>query len=405
MTSVHPFSRFFIRQGYPDFLDLPWNKPLASWPEHCSYIVEVERGLSRHEVVFINYNNEIFAIKELPTRVGEREYRLLRELEKKKLPSVLPVGFAHLQNDKEREGERSILITKFLDAIPYRSLFLKSGMERYQDRLLNAIAVLLVRLHLNGFYWGDCSLSNALFRRDAGELQAYLVDAETSEGPFDRLSNGQRQHDLMIMEENIDGALADLSMVVKLPESFTTFETGEKIKQQYLQLWEEITHEEIFASDEHYRIQERIHRINELGFSVDEVELIPTEEGNQLRMRVIVTDQNYHRNQLHALTGIEGEEKQARQIMNDIYELKATLSKRKKETIPLRSVAFHWTNKIYLPIITRLGLLDKVNKAPEIYCQILEHKWYLSEKAKHDVGLNTSVKDYARRFQKQTNSK
>ncbi|MCK5343844.1 MAG: DUF4032 domain-containing protein, partial [Candidatus Heimdallarchaeota archaeon] len=351
MTSVHPFTRFFIRQGYPDFLDLPWDKSLTSWAEICSCIVEVERGLSRHEVVFVNYDNDVFAIKELPPRVGEKEYRLLRELEKKKLPSVLPVGFALLQNDKKRVGERSILITKFLDAIPYRSLFLKSGMERYQDRLLNAIAVLLVRLHLNGFFWGDCSLSNILFKRDAGELQAYMVDAETSEGPYDRLSNGQRQHDLMIMEDNITGALADLSIIVKLPETFAVFEIGEQIKQQYHQLWEEITHDEIFASDERYRIHERIRRINELGFTVDEVELIPTEDGSQLRMKAIVTDHNYHRNQLHALTGIEAEEKQARQILNEIYELKATLSKREKESIPLRGVAFHWTNKIYLPAI------------------------------------------------------
>ena len=32
------------------------------------------------------------------------------------------------------------------------------------DGLLDALVELLVRLHLSGFFWGDCSLSNTLFR-------------------------------------------------------------------------------------------------------------------------------------------------------------------------------------------------------------------------------------------------
>ena len=61
----------------------------------------------------------------------------------------------------------------------------------------SALVVLLVRLHLAGFFWGDCSLSNALFRRDAGALQAYVIDVETSER-YPTLSEGQRQMDLDI---------------------------------------------------------------------------------------------------------------------------------------------------------------------------------------------------------------
>lgn len=54
---------------------------------------------------------------------------------------------------------------------------MSSSLERYRDHLLDAISGLLVQLHLAGTFWGDCSLSNTLFRRDAGALQAYLVDA------------------------------------------------------------------------------------------------------------------------------------------------------------------------------------------------------------------------------------
>ena len=70
--------------------------------------------------------------------------------------------------------------------------------------------MLLVRLHLAGFFWGDVSLSNTLFRRDAGAFAAYLVDAETGE-LHDRLSDGQREHDLDIARVNIAGELMDLA--------------------------------------------------------------------------------------------------------------------------------------------------------------------------------------------------
>src|SRR5712692_2320159 len=244
---------FQIRPGHPDFLDLPWGQPLATWSAHTPRLVQVQRGLSRHEVVFVNYNDVIYAIKQLPAQIGEREYGLLRELEQRRLPAVTPVGHARVRRDDE---ELSIVITRFLDgSLPYRSLFMQRGLERYRNRLLGTIAGLLVRLHLAGFYWGDCSLSNILFRRDAGALQAYVVDVETSE-IHESLSKGQRQADLMVMEENVTGELADLAMVVELPDDLNVYETGQEITRRYDRLWKEITRAELIAPSERYRIRE-----------------------------------------------------------------------------------------------------------------------------------------------------
>ena len=78
------------------------------------------------------------------------------------------------------------------------------------DRLLDALVNLLIRLHVAGFFWGDCSLSNTLFRRDAGALGAYVVDTETGE-LHPQLSDGQRLHDLLVAEENIAGELMDVT--------------------------------------------------------------------------------------------------------------------------------------------------------------------------------------------------
>ncbi len=401
MPSDQTLLAFHVRQGHPDFLDLPWQRPLATWNECCERIVQVQRGLSRHEVVFVSYEEVIYAIKELPVSIGEREYNLLRELENRRLPAVTPVGHARVRRADDAE-ELSIVITRFLDSsLPYRTLFMHRGLERYRKRLLGTMASLLVRLHLSGFYWGDCSLSNLLFRRDAGALQAHVVDVETSE-IHESLSDGQRQHELMIMEENITGELADLEAMGELPESLAVFETGKKIVQRYEQLWKEVTREEVIAPGERYHIQERIRALNGLGFSVDEVELIPAGDGNQLRMRTIVTDRNYHTRQLHSLTGIVASDMQARQMLNEINAFKASLSRDLNRSVPTSNAAFRWLDEVYHPTLKQLApLVDKTTDIPQLYCQVAEHKWYLSERAKQDVGLEKAVEDYLQWYQTQ----
>jgi len=204
---------------------------------------------------------------------------------------------------------------------------------RYQSNLFDAIAGLLVQLHLADVYWGDCSLSNTLFRRDAGVLQAYLVDAETSEWYPDSITPAQRLYDLEIMEENINGDLGDLDAVGLLQDGIFR-DAGAYIRQRYQRLWEEITHEDIINPNEHFRIEERIRALNSLGYSVREVELAGTENGNQLRLRVVVTDRNFHRDSLYNLTGLEAQEMQARQMMNEIHQVKATLSQSVNRSTP-----------------------------------------------------------------------
>ncbi|TSC27494.1 DUF4032 domain-containing protein [Corallococcus sp. Z5C101001] len=409
----HPARRLHslhIRQGHPDFLDLPWELPLEAWPERSPRVVEVPRGLSRHVVVFVSYGATIYAFKETPARVAQREYDVLRGLEDRRLPSVCPVGLA-VQTEADLEsapGDRpGMLITQYLaSSLPYRALFMHQGLERYRSRLLDAMAGLLVRLHLGGFFWGDCSLSNVLFRRDAGELQAYAVDAETSE-LHEQLSAGQREMDLQIMEENVAGGLADLAARVELAEELPQEleawqETASSIRQRYERLWAEINREIILQPHESYRIHERIRTLNDLGFSVGEVELVASGQGSQLRMRTIVTDREYHRHQLHTLTGIVAEERQASLLLNEVREMKATLTRKLDRSVPLSVAAFRWLDERYHPTLSRLQKeLGRVADTAELYCQVLEHKWFLSERARRDVGLDAALQDYVTLTRKQ----
>jgi tRNA A-37 threonylcarbamoyl transferase component Bud32 len=394
LTSLH------LRQGHPDFLDLPWHLPLARWDAaSCPRLVEVPRGLSRHTVVFVAYGADIYALKELPTPVGQREYDVLRGLEERHLPAVTAVGVARQRAPGEPDNAVAVLLTQYLaSSLPYRTLFMNKGLERYRERLLDAMASLLVRLHLGGFFWGDCSLSNVLFRRDAGELQAYAVDAETSE-LHAKLSDGQRELDLMILEENVTGGLADLAAMpeAELPSSLDVYETGASIRQRYERLWNEINKEISISAAESYRIHERIRALNELGFSVGEMDLVASGDGSQLRMRTIVTDRDYHRHQLHNLTGVVAEERQAALLLNEIRELKATLTREMNRSVALSVAAFRWLEQRFRPTVSKLHReLGPPADEAELYCQVLEHKWFLSEKAKRDVGLEVALKGYIR---------
>ena len=153
-------------------------EPIAEWTD--DRLVEIrQRGISRHVVRFVAEGGEVYALKELDERLARREYRLLRELRRRSASRRSRCSGVVV----DRPGDLdSVLVTRFLDhSISYRALFANPRGGQPTDKLLDAMVELLARLHLAGFMWGDCSLSNTLFRLDAGALAAYLVDAETSE--------------------------------------------------------------------------------------------------------------------------------------------------------------------------------------------------------------------------------
>ncbi|OGO38906.1 MAG: hypothetical protein A2W35_15490 [Chloroflexi bacterium RBG_16_57_11] len=389
-----------LRSTAPDFKDLPWGYSLADWMGRCSRLEDAPRGVSRHPVVFVNYSGTLYAIKELPLQAAEQEYQALVQAEALNLPVVEVTG--HGKNITA-DGTSGVIITRFLEgALPYRLLFLRPGFESYRRHLLDAIAGLLVQLHLGGLFWGDCSLSNTLFRRDAGALRAYLVDAETAEVTTGPTTPRLRFHELQIMEENITRELVELRVNGQLPTvepGVPTLDIGAYIRLRYQSLWDEVTREDVIAPEEEYRIYERIRALNQLGFSVGDVELTPLEGGKQLRLRVEVTDRNFHREQLFNLTGLDAEELQAQKMMNEIHELRAMLSSEPERNMPLSVAANFWLENKYTPVVERLQPLVSRQMTPhELYCQILEHKWYLSEREQRDVGHQAAVDDYLSKF-------
>jgi Domain of unknown function (DUF4032)/Lipopolysaccharide kinase (Kdo/WaaP) family len=377
------------RTGHPSFLDLPWEQPLEEWDS--PRLVNLIRGISRHVVRFVEYDGVLYALKELPERPARREWTLLRRLAGQSLPVVEAVGIVTGRDD----DLDAILITRHLEySLPYRALFGGTAFPDLRTHLLNALAELLARLHIRGFFWGDCSLSNALFRRDAGALTAYLVDAETGE-LHGQLSKGQREYDLDIAQTNIVGELLDVDAEVGLPPDLDPEETAEEIVRRYRSLWSELTREETFGPEERFRVDERLHRLNDLGYDVEEIQLEATPTGYRLRLDPHVVEPGHHRHRLLRLTGLDAQENQARRMLNDVARYREALERKQGRTLPESVVASKWRQEVFEPTVAAVPAhLWVALPAAELFHQVLEHRWFLSERAGKDVGIDEAVRAY-----------
>ncbi|CAA9257967.1 MAG: Chromosome segregation ATPases [uncultured Acidimicrobiales bacterium] len=381
------------RTGHPDFLDLPWDEPLAAWGS--DRMVDVARGISRHVVRFVTYDGAVYAVKEIGHALAGHEYRLLRSLAEAGLPVVEAVGVVDGRRAADGSPLDAALITRHLAfSLPYRYLFGGRGVADLRSRLLDALAVLLVRLHLEGFWWGDCSLSNTLFRRDAGALSAYLVDAETGELRAD-LSQGQRLHDLAIATENVAGEIMDLAAASRLPSDVDAAEAVAELERRYLGLWDEVTREEEFGAGERYRVDRRLERLNDMGFDVEELELVSSAGGDRLRLQPRVVELGHHRRRLRQLTGLDVQENQARRLLNDILGYRAHLERAEGVTLPEAVAAYRWLSEVYEPITAAIpGDQRSKLELAETFHEVLEHRWFLSEAAGADIGNAAALRSY-----------
>jgi hypothetical protein len=375
----------------PALLDLPWNLPLELWPD--DYIAALPKGISRHLVRFVRLGEHVLAVKETTEEMAQREYDLLRTLNRLDLPCVEPV--AVITNRAALDGEplAPVLVTRHLRfSLPYRAIYSQSLRPDTATRLVDALAVLLARLHVAGFFWGDVSLSNTLFRRDAGAFAAYLVDAETGKLHDGRLSDGQRDQDLEIGRVNIAGELLDLQAGGKLDDDVDPVTVADRIVASYRELWTELTASESFPESERWRIARRVERLNDLGFDIEELAISRDETGAKVRIQPKVVDAGHHSRRLLRLTGLDAGENQARRLLNDLDAYRTSAG---RDAHDEEEIAHEWLARVFEPVVRAIPreLRGKLEPA-EMFHQLLEHRWYRSQDEKRNVPLAEALTSY-----------
>jgi hypothetical protein len=391
--SAAGFPHLRLREAGSPLLDLPWELPLADWSGDELHFKEMPVGPSRHLVRFLMTDGTKHALKELPLSAGRREFAVLRHLETLGLPSVRAVGLAEAP-----ERDTAVLITQYLaHSLQYRRLMMRlpAGRGPYRGRLLDAMAWLLVDIHRAGVFWGDCSLANTLFRRDGDRIQAFLVDAETSE-VHAALSDGQRGYDLDILVENVAFGLADLAAFQGREDDLDeAIPAAESVRTRYEALWDELRQEPALRPGDRQAVRARVRRLNDLGFAVDEISLEPTPGGGEMRLKMALSNRRFHARELQRLTGLAALEGQARLLLNDLREYRAWLEYFDRRAVSEREGAERWKAGVLDPTLRRLRPAIGPGRDPlQAYCDVLEHKWILSESAERDVGLDAAIKAY-----------
>ena len=374
------------KQGHPDFLDLPWEQPLAEWGD--PRLVKMAHGISRHIVRFVRFGDRVYALKATGVVAAHHEYRVLRDLRDDHLPVVEPVGVV---SDAPNPGD-GVLITRYLDfSLPYWYL-MGRGDASLADRLMDAGVVLLVRLHLEGVYWGDCSLSNILWCRDAGAMMAYLVDAETTER-HETIGDRMRMHDVEIAVENVAGGLFELIASGRITEEIDPVAIAQSLRDRYEVLWSELTRVDLLDLDDRWQIEQRVRRINELGFDVEELKI--NRDGRTLSVKPVLIEEGHHARDLRARTGLDVQENQARRLLSDIDQFRAWLERKEDRSIPRAVATARWLAEVYEPIIGMIphDLRSRLEPA-EVFHQLLEHRYLMAEERGEDITNEAAMEDY-----------
>ena len=375
----------------PALLDLPWHLPLDEWPNEN--IATLPKGISRHLVRFAHLSASVIAIKETTAEMASGEYDMLRKLQRLEVPCVEPLAVIRNRSSVDGVELKPVLVTRHLKfSLPYRALFSQTLRPDTATRLVDALAVLLVRLHIIGFFWGDVSLSNTLFRRDAGAFAAYLVDAETGQLYPSGLSNGQRENDLEIARVNIAGELMDLEAGGRVADELDPVRISDGIVSAYRSLWSELTGAESFSSTERWRITERVDRLNALGFDIEELAIRTDEAGSTVRIQPKVVDAGHHQRRLIRLTGLDAEENQARRLLNDLDNYKVAMGRPGQDE---EMAAHEWLVRVFEPVVKAIPNELKGRLEPaEVFHQLLEHRWFMAQNQGRDIPLAEAVSSY-----------
>jgi hypothetical protein len=383
-----------IRPRNPDFLDLPWDLPILDWDDQ--HVVEMPTGIHRHPVIFVAYPEGVYAIKELPVRLAEHEFDTLKSLARRTTRSAIPAGLVVRPWADPHEEYSGAVITRYVDyAFPYRELVSGGGFGTRRNQLLDAFAGLLVELHLAGCFWGDCSLSNVLYRYDAATIEAVMVDGETSR-LYDELSTGQREEDLEIMTINLAGDMSDIAASQGYDLDAADLEIGLDISERYAALWHELTTDLIIGEDERYRIRERVQRLNGLGFSVADVDVIPEGETHRVRIKVSVGSRTFHTQRLRETTGIHAADNQARQLLSDMRYHRAKHGKHYDPASPTaRTVsAMNWRMNRFEPYTARIAELRPDSDPIQGFCDYLNFRFAIASDRGRDVDSAVAFEEW-----------
>jgi deoxyribose-phosphate aldolase len=223
-------------------------------------------------------------------------------------------------------------------------------------------------------------------------MMAYLVDAETTERHA-TIGDRMRAHDVDIAVENVAGGLYELIASGRITDEIDPVAIAESLRVRYQELWSELTRVDTIDLDDRWRIEQRVRRINQLGFDVEELSI--NRDGRTLSVKPALIEEGHHARDLRARTGLDVQENQARRLLSDIDQFRAWLERQEDRSIPRAVATARWLAEVYEPIVETIPdeLRSRLEPA-EVFHQLLEHRYLLAERRGEDVTNQEALDDY-----------
>jgi|SRR5579883_643909 hypothetical protein len=407
MNGTHktPIQFHLNKEDQPRLEKLPWHAPLDQWLAEGVQLLTIRRGESRHPVVFVEREGVRYAIKETTPHMAEREVRNLQEIGHRGIPTLAPAGTVTVSlppiplqapggAPQYLSGDRGYIVTRLaLRVVPHAFLYRLPLNRRSKQRILSAVAVLMIELHEHGIYWGDPSLANILLRIDGKRILAIMADAETAElfpGP---ISDGLREQDLAAFRESLAWQAEDLRIARGLPEDQQPLDDTDFRYFERRYRWLRKEHTRFTGAGTHfstlYQAQQFLREINRRGFSLLSM------TGRALQEFTTILPGWYQR-RIRELLRITIPRIYARRFYNMILGHQAIMSEHEQREVPIEEAARHWYTQYHLPAILLLRQVLTSGQEPlKAYFDIMLHKWKMSEQAGYEVPLDEALVDWS----------
>ncbi len=374
-TNIH----FLLPDSYRFSLNsLPWSFPLETWPEHGTKFILIKSGLSRHVVRFLESGGHRFAIKETSLEAARNEIGCYERLLQLEIPTLVPIGVVVRNEGLEsvntnvglqlHQRQVGYVVTELMEKVlPDLFLFRRAFSEVSRKRIWDAVITLFVQMHTRGVYWGDASLNNMLIRfqtetvPELGNrtvLTAVLADAETVE-IHPSLSERMKAADVEFFLESMLWTDADLRASGVVRDHIMTQDDQAYILASYKERYDLDIEMRAFELVTHIDVDKLLGSFNVKGHG-------------QL-------------------------------LLKHINEHKWYISERQGCEIPLIEAAENWYKEVFKPvcrIFNEHGLMAFFpgTTASSLYAEIMEHKYFMSEREQRDVGLLAALEDYSKKF-------
>jgi hypothetical protein len=385
---------------------LPWHVPLEQWPAFGVIPLSIRRGASRHPVLFVESQTTRYAIKETTPRMAEREIRILYEVQRRGIPALSPVGSVIvpappvLLNERGPgnvpeyiSGDRGYTVTKLAPrVIPQALLYRIPFTRKNKQRILAAIAVLLIELHEHGVYWGDPSLANILVRLDGRHIMAIMADAETAELFSGTVSDELREQDIESFGESLLWEAEDLRYAQGLGEEEQLVDDKDfrYFQQRYRLLRRE--HQQITSSSSFsslFQVERMLETLNKVGYSLFDM------SGHAIQQFATVMP-GWYQTKIRELLGITVPRQYARRFYNTILGHQAMMSQHEGRDVRLEEAAQHWYTYYHLPTVLLLRRHLSSDQDPmQVYFAIMDYKWKMSMKAGYEIPIDEAALAWA----------